>query len=254
MQGLPLFHRIAGQPVLVVGEGEAADAKSRLVEEAGGRVVRLPEPGVRLAFVALEEGAEAEAARLKSCGYLVNVVDKPALCDFTVPAIIDRSPVLVAVGTGGASASLAKALKERLEVLLPAGLGQLADMIFAGRRQVAAVHRTVPERRAFWAAALAPGGPLDPLLPQDDPQAGLTRALAGEVAAGETAIVDVTEADALTLKALRLLAQADLVVHAADTPADVLALIRRDAARMVGDAVPEGSGGRIVLLRMRGAA
>lgn len=254
MQGLPLFHRIAGQPVLVVGEGEAADAKARLVEEAGGQVVRAPVPGVRIAFVALEDGAEAEAARLKAMGYLVNVVDKPALCDFTVPAIVDRSPVLVAVGTGGASASLAKALKERLEVLLPAGLGAVAAAIFAGRRQVAAVHGSVPERRAFWAAALAPGGPLDPLVPQSDPAAGLGQALAGQVAQGETTTLDVTLADALTLKELRLLAQADLVVHAADTPAEVLALVRRDAARLVGTAAPEGSTGRIVLLRMRSGA
>ncbi|MBC8073645.1 MAG: HRDC domain-containing protein, partial [Deltaproteobacteria bacterium] len=102
-----------------VGTGEAADAKRRLIEAAGGVVVAVPEPGVQIAFVALEDAGEAAAAavRLRGLGMVVNVVDRPALCDFTVPAIVDRSPVIVAVGTGGASASLAKALRERFEAL-----------------------------------------------------------------------------------------------------------------------------------------
>ncbi len=247
MQSLPLFHRISGQPVLLVGEGEAADAKARLIAAAGGRVVLGVDPGVRLAFVALEEGAEAEAARLKALGLLVNVVDRPALCDFTVPAIVDRSPVLLAIGTGGASASLSKALKERLERLLPAGLGRLAEAIAAARDNVAAVHRTVPARRAFWAAALAPGGPLDPLVEHD----GLTidpGVAAGALTREDVIVLGPDGADGLTLRQLRLLAQADLVVHAADTAADVLALVRRDAARWVGDCAPPGATGRIVRL------
>jgi len=248
MQSLPLFHRIAGQPVLVLGDGEAADAKARLVAEAGGRVVQAVEPGTRLAFVALEEGAEAEAARLKALGLLVNVVDRPALCDFTVPAIVDRSPVLVAVGTGGASASLSKALKERLEILLPAGLGRLAAAIAAAREKVAAVHGTVPARRAFWTRALAPGGPLDPLVEHAvvciDP-GSLDAAGSRE----DVIAVGKDGADGLTLRQLRMLAQADLIVHPADMAADVLALARRDAARWVGEWPPDGASGRIVLLR-----
>jgi len=248
MQSLPLFHRIAGQPVLVLGDGEAADAKARLVAEAGGRVVQAVEPGTRLAFVALEEGAEAEAARLKALGLLVNVVDRPALCDFTVPAIVDRSPVLVAVGTGGASASLSKALKERLEILLPAGLGRLAAAIAAAREKVAAVHGTVPARRAFWTRALVTGGPLDPLVEHAvvciDP-GSLDAAGSRE----DVIAVGKDGADGLTLRQLRMLAQADLIVHPADMAADVLALARRDAARWVGEWPPDGASGRIVLLR-----
>ena len=118
--------------MLLVGDGEAADAKRRLIEAAGGVVVTALVPGVRLAFVALD-APEAEAARLKAAGLLVNVVDRPALCDFTVPAIVDRSPVLVAVGTGGASASLATALRQRFERLLPARLGALALALRAAR-------------------------------------------------------------------------------------------------------------------------
>ena len=109
---LPLFHRIAGQPVIVLGEGEAALAKRRLVERAGGRVCGEDEPAARLGFVALPE-PEAAVARLSARGVLVNVPDRPELCDFTVPSILERSPVLLAIGTGGASAGLAKALRLR---------------------------------------------------------------------------------------------------------------------------------------------
>lgn len=247
MQSLPLFHRIAGQPVLVVGNGDAADAKARLIEEAGGRVVTALEPGVRLAFVALEAGADIEAARLKSLGLLVNVVDQPALCDFTVPAIVDRSPVLVAVGTGGASASLSKALKERLEIVLPAGLGRLASAIQAARPAVAVVHRTVPARRGFWARALAQGGPLDPLADHADPTVDPGESTAAPHSQ-EAIMIGPDGADGLTLRQLRTLAQADLIIHRADMAADVLALARRDAARLVGDCFPTDAHGRMVLL------
>ena len=107
MRSLPLFHRVAGRPVIVLGEGEAAEAKRRLVERAGGVVAADDHPDARLAFVATD-APESAAARLKARGVLVNVPDRPDLCDFTVPSVLDRDPVLVAVGTGGASAGLAK--------------------------------------------------------------------------------------------------------------------------------------------------
>ena len=118
MKALPLFHGIAGKPVIVLGEGDAAVAKRRLVERAGGVPVGEADGEARLAFVALDE-PEAAAARLKARGLLVNVPDRPDLCDFTVPSVLDRDPVLIAVGTGGASAGLAKHLRLRLEALLP---------------------------------------------------------------------------------------------------------------------------------------
>lgn len=253
MESLPLFHRLEGRPVLVLGDGEAAAAKARLVDEAGGTVVREMVDGVRLAFVAVEDGAEAAAADLRAHGLLVNVVDRPELCDFTVPALVDRTPVLVAIGTGGASASLSKALKERLEVWLPATLGGLAAAIRKARAVVAAVHRDVPARRDFWARVLAPGGALDPLVPQADPVAAIAAALGGGGGAEDRLddiVVSDSGADALTLRELRLMAQADIVLHEAGVPAEVLALIRRDAARRVGTVVPEGFSGRVVRIRM----
>jgi uroporphyrin-III C-methyltransferase/precorrin-2 dehydrogenase/sirohydrochlorin ferrochelatase len=254
VESLPLFHRLAGRPVLVLGDGEAAAAKARLVEEAGGTVVREMADGVRLAFVALEDGAEAVADELRGRGLLVNVVDRPELCDFTVPALVDRTPVLVAIGTGGASASLSKALKERLELWLPATLGGLAVAIRQARAAVGAVHRDVPARRDFWARVLAPGGALDPLVPQPDPVGAISGALAGGGGAGDRLdeiLIGDGGADALTLRELRLMAQADLVLHEAGVPTDVLALVRRDAARRVGTELPEGLKGRVVRIRLQ---
>ena len=84
--------------------------------------------GARLAFVVHEDAARCEAdARLaREAGMLVNVVDRPDLCDFTMPSILERGPVVLAIGTGGASAGLAKQLRLRLETLLPQDLGELA--------------------------------------------------------------------------------------------------------------------------------
>ena len=121
---LPIFVRLSAHAVVLVGEGEAADAKRRLLERAGATIVgedRAAE--ARLAVVADDE---ASAHRLKARGLLVNVVDRPELCDFTLPAIVDRAPMLIAVGTGGVSAGLAAAVRQRLEAILPAGLGALA--------------------------------------------------------------------------------------------------------------------------------
>ena len=129
MNSLPLFHRIADRKVVVLGMGEAADAKRRLVERAGGICVGEAEAHhAQLAFVVLDDEVEAKAAamRLRGKGLIVNVTDRPALCDFTVPSIVDRDPVIVAVGTGGASAGMAKMLRLRLERFLPQTLGLLA--------------------------------------------------------------------------------------------------------------------------------
>ena len=240
MDRLPLFFDLNGRDILLVGGGPGADAKRRLIEGAGGRVVT--DAGrAKLAFVALDgEAAAAEAARLKAAGLLVNVVDRPELCDFLVPAIVDRSPVIVAIGTNGASATLAKVLRERLEALLPASLGALARGIAARRPAVAA--EVAPHgRRSFWDRLLAPGGPLDPFGEAGDPDTAIDAALAG---ASDPAprLVELALAsgdpDELTLRQLRLLSQADTIFHASSVPAAILDRARRDAARRPCEASP----------------
>ena len=231
---LPLFFNLYSRPVLLVGSGPAADAKARLIEAAGGVIVREP-GGARLAFVALDGDAADEAAvRLKASGLLVNVVDRPDLCDFTIPAIVDRHPVTVAIGTGGTSATLAKALRERFEALLPAALGKLAEVIASRRQLLAARLPDAAQRRRYWDALLAPGAPLDPL---SDPD--LTFDNDGPPPPSPPRIISVCDPDDLTLADLRALSTADTIFHAADAAPAVLDRARRDATRVVADRLPE---------------
>jgi uroporphyrin-III C-methyltransferase/precorrin-2 dehydrogenase/sirohydrochlorin ferrochelatase len=258
MQQLPLFLNLTGQPVLVIGDGEAALAKARLVERAGGRVVGDLADGPRLAFVALddEEEAAAIAAELRAGGLLVNVVDRPALCDFTTPAIIDRAPVTIAIGSAGASAGLAKALRQRLEALIPARLGALATALAGAREALRARWPDKDDRRGAIDAALAEGAPLDPFgAGGEGGRDAVTAWLAaadGEGAAPRTVTIPLTSADPddLSLRQARWLASADLIVHAADVPPAILARARADAARIVGDAVPNGAAGLVVKIML----
>jgi uroporphyrin-III C-methyltransferase / precorrin-2 dehydrogenase / sirohydrochlorin ferrochelatase len=238
LHSLPLFVRLEGRAVILVGE---AEPKRRLLERAGAIVVG-EEADARLAIVALEDEAEAVAAvaRLRARGVLVNAVDRPALCDFTVPAIVDRDPVLVAVGTGGVSAGLAAALRQQLEALIPAGLGERARALFAAREQLRRRWPDGGERRRALAAAMAEGGPLDPLGGGEVP-AWLAQAGAAPAAEGLIRLRS-GDPDDLTLREARLLASADRVLHRANVPAAVLARARADAERAIWDGAPGGPG------------
>lgn len=236
---LPLFHRIKGQPVIVLGEGDAADAKSRLVTRAGGEVVADKQSGIargaRLAFVAYEDRAASasEAEELRRAGLLVNVVDQPDLCDFTTPSILDRSPVLIAVGTGGVSAGLAKQLRLRLEALLPEGLGALARALGAARGPLRARFPDAADRRRALDVALAQGGLLDPL---DDRSAGrVDQFLAGagqEIERQVEITLTSPDPDDLTLRQARWLGGADGLAYEEGVSDAVLARARADALRV----------------------
>ncbi|OYZ14031.1 MAG: hypothetical protein B7Y35_09515 [Sphingomonadales bacterium 28-64-96] len=242
MQQLPIFVNLTGRAVILVGGGEPAEAKARLVRAAGGELVGEEAPVAALAFVAIEDDAEAQAAatRLRARGLLVNVVDKPALSDFLMGAIIDRSPVVVAISTAGASASLARALRTRLEALLPASLGPLARAILGARDAVAARHPTPTDRRRLWERALAEGGPLDPFAALADAESAVASVVHGTSSATpELLEITITSADPgdLTLNQLNALARCDaLVVDGPVAPA-IIDRARRDAMRL--DAVPD---------------
>lgn len=252
MNQLPLFLNIGGRKVILVGKGEAADAKRRLVERAGGICVDMDNHEALLAFVAMEGGDVNDmVASLKSRGLLVNVVDQPELCDFTTPAIIDRTPVLVAIGTGGASAGLAKALRQRLETLLPQSLGGLAQSIANAR---AAIRRRWPEaadRRRALDAALA--GPLDPL--RDHPQDIVARWLEDTAQGIVDGLIDIVLASAdpddLTLRQARLLGEADHIFHDPSVPDAILNRARADAVRHCAAPPADIPGGLVLHLRLR---
>ncbi|NYD88681.1 precorrin-2 dehydrogenase/sirohydrochlorin ferrochelatase family protein [Sphingomonas melonis] len=246
LHSLPLFVRLAGRAVILLGSGEPADAKRRLLERAGAVIVG-EEAAASLAVVAIEDEGEALAAvaRLKARGILVNAVDRPDHCDFTTPAIVDRAPVLIAIGTGGVSAGLAAALRQRLEALLPAGLGTLADRLQAARPALRRRYPDGGERRRALGAAMAAGGPLDPLAAEAD----VARWLSADQArpSGHVRIV-LTSADPddLTLRQARALANADRVLHHPGVSAAILDRARADAARQpwrpdaASDPAPEG--------------
>lgn len=236
MHSLPIFVRLRGRPVILVGTGEAAEAKRRLLLRAGAEIVD-EHASAMLAVVALNDPDPVVAA-LRARGVLVNAVDRPDLCDFTIPAIVDRDPVLVAVGTGGVSAGLAAALRQRLEGLLSPRLGQLAQLLRDARPRLQQRFPDPARRRGAIAAALAPGGPLDLDDPRlDDPHWADTLSSGPEraVVALELASADPDE---LTLRQARLLARADRVYHRADVPAAILARARADAARIASSAPP----------------
>ena len=251
---LPLFHRIAGQPVIVLGEGDGAEAKRRLVERAGGLVAGEADARARLAFVALDAPEEA-VARLRARGVLVNAVDRPDLCDFTVPAILDRAPVLLAIGTGGASAGLAKALRLRLEALLPPALGRLAQALGESRGHLRRRWPDAGERRRALDSALGEGGALDPLRADSVARLGAWLANGDEAATDALSEIRLRSDDPedLTLREARLLGSADVLAHEADVPAAVLDRARADAARVVlarGEPPPQQPGLVIVLRGM----
>jgi uroporphyrin-III C-methyltransferase/precorrin-2 dehydrogenase/sirohydrochlorin ferrochelatase len=242
---LPLFFDLAGRKVAVVGDGPKAELRVNLARSAGAEIVRLDGPvaaqalrGTVAVFVATEDEAADVAAhrQAKVAGVPVNVADRPALCDFIMPAIVDRDGVVVAISTGGASPTLATVLRGRIEAVLPERLGVLARLVTTFRAQVNALIADPARRRAFLrrlvegpAARLALAGDaagarrvaLDDL---DATRRGMTpTGIAHIVGAGPG------DPDLLTLKAAQLLQEADAILHDDLVPPAVLARARRDA-------------------------
>lgn len=252
MHSLPIFARLQGRPVILIGTGEAADAKRRLLERAGADLVS-EEVSASIAIVALED-PDATVARLRARGILVNAVDRPDLCDFTLPAIVDRDPVLVAIGTGGASAGLAKALRQRLERMLPSTVRELARDLQAARSRMRDRWPEPAERRRAIDAALEAGGALDPLSDNRD----VERWLDHPAEATPDRVIEIVLAspdpDELTLRQARLLGQADRIFHRPDVPAAILDRARADAVRESCSAAPDepGSGLSLDLAMARG--
>lgn len=238
---LPLFHQVKGKQVLVLGDGAAAEPKRRLVERAGGVILddlaRAIDEGVRLAFIAYDDPRACEVAAINArcAGMLVNVVDRPELCDFTTPSILDRDPLLVAIGTGGASAGLAKHVRLRLERILPDTLGALARALEAARPVLRARFPAGADRRRVIDAGLREGGPLDPLDPQSFQRVAEWSTAAQAHPSGVVTEITLTSADPedLTLRQARLLGEADVLLLDGDVPAGILARARADAQRHV---------------------
>ncbi|WP_312164683.1 NAD(P)-dependent oxidoreductase [Phenylobacterium sp.] len=246
MDAFPAFFPLSGRTVVIAGSGEAAQAKARLLAGSPARIVRLEGPeaalaqsyaGAALAFVASPDDAfaEAAAAAARAAHVPVNVVDRPQLCDFTTPAVIDRGEVVAAIGTGGASPMLATMLRADIEQRVPEGAGRVAALFRLLQDEVRAALPELHARRAFLREALA--GPAAAAAMAGDMDGAtrlLRQALAGGVAAqGRVRIVTGRgPADLLTLRAVRALAAADVIVAGPDADPAILSLARRDAERL----------------------
>jgi uroporphyrin-III C-methyltransferase/precorrin-2 dehydrogenase/sirohydrochlorin ferrochelatase len=274
MRFLPVFLDLRTGPVLLVGAGDLARAKLRLLAAAGAHVRWFATDGhhdvsglnaadaARIEFgegdpltadlsgviAILCAGAgdvgPAMSARAKAVGLPVNVMDDLAHSTFIFPAIVDRGDVVVAVGTGGASPVVARRVRETIEALLPARIGDLATFIGRWRKSI---HARIPEfalRRRFWERVV--DGPIGALV------------LAGRGLEAEAALKDIDDAsafagaqasgrvegrvtlvgagpgdpDLLTIKALRALQDADVVFYDELVSPEILDRARRDAARV----------------------
>ena len=255
LHSLPLFHRISGQRVVVVGSGAMADAKARLVGRAGGIPCGETEAHhAKLAFVALEDerAAEAAALRLKRLGLLVNVADRPDLCDFTLPSLLERDPVLVAVSTGGASAGLAKHLRLRLEAILPQNLGGLAEALSNAREKIRAKFPSGADRRRALDGALSQGGALDVMAAKSVEDVERWIEDGGDPVADEVLEIVLASDDPedLTIRQARALGEADHVLHDHGVPEAILIRARADAARHVLPCNDPPTKGRRVVIRL----
>lgn len=271
MEFLPLFHSLQGRTVLVVGGGSVALRKARLLHDAGARlrVVALrvhPElpalaadlrqrayahtdlDGVALAVAATDQAGlnAAVSAQAQARGIPVNVVDSPTLCSAIFPAIVDRSPLVVAVGSGGHAPVLARLVRAKIETWLPARYGQLAGLARQFRSQVQAWLPNVQQRRIFWEDTFQ--GPVAEALLGGQPDLArqlLEARLAGAAPQGTGEIYWVGtgpgDPDLLTFRALRLMQQADVVLSSPAIPAAILDLCRRDADRVAPRAPATGS-------------
>ena len=197
--------------------------------------------GMHLAIAATDdpEVNRAVAAAAGERGIPVNVVDQTELCTFVVPSIIDRSPIVAAVSSGGASPVLARLIRARLETLIPASFGRMAALAEEYRDRVKARFSHPPHRRIFWEQVLQ--GSIAEMFfagQESEARAALERKLAhtGDEPErmGEVYLVGggPGDPDLLTFRALRLMQQADVVVYDRLVAKDILDLTRRDADRI----------------------
>jgi uroporphyrin-III C-methyltransferase/precorrin-2 dehydrogenase/sirohydrochlorin ferrochelatase len=278
MRYLPVFLDLQTGLVALVGQGELARAKLRVLVAAGARIrwyatqgehrgehdVQGLEPA-QLARIEFAKGdplaadltgvvavfcagagdvGVAMSARAKSVGLPVNVMDDLVHSTFIFPAIVDRGDVVVAIGTGGTSPVVARRVREKIEAVLPARIGDLAKFIGRFRKSI---HGRIPEmplRRRFWERVI--DGPIGALVlsgHKDDAEAALNKIAdasafasgkAQGVAQGHVTLVGAGpgDPDLLTIKALRALSDADVVFYDELVSSEVLDRIRRDAARV----------------------
>lgn len=276
MRYFPIFVDLDHQPVLVVGGGEQAAQKLRLLARTTARIkIVAPElcpeleaavaagtaewlacafspeqlDGCRLAYAAIDDLAEAAriAFAARARGVPVNAIDRPQLCSFITPAIVDRDPVVVAIGSEGTAPVLVGRIRARLEAELPAALGAVAGFAQGLRRRVVASLPDGRSRRAFW-ERLFDGPIAERVGAGDAPAAALLVEESLESSAGrpqgQVTLVGAGPGDPelLTIKAQRALMTADVIVVDRLVDPRVVELARRDARRIHVGKIPYAAG------------
>lgn len=269
MDHLPIFLDIKGRKVVIDGGGTTAARRVERALDAGAMVhvfdpdpqdellgllprtgvthhARLPEKddfkGCVIAYGAsdIPERDALLYVAAKAEGALVNVADVKPLCDFITPSIVDRSPVTIAISTGGAAPVIARILRARIESLLPSGYGRLASFLSGFRGKIEDHISGGRARRRFWEQMI--DGPIaDAFLAGDEDRAetliaqDLTGADPDQKGGVWLVGIGSGAQDLLTFRALSVMQRADVIIHDAAAYADILALTRRDATRIHAD-------------------
>lgn len=270
MEHLPIFLNVCGKRTLIVGNGVSAARKADLLLRAGSDLtIVAPELGDELSRLADtyafrhqatgltagdlrgcvvvfgcsgDEAVNDELCRLAAAaGIMVNVSDKTEDCDFIMPAVVDRTPLLIAISSGGSSPLLVRMLKARFETTIPAAYGRLAEFAGRYRDRIKELIPNLTRRRRFWEAMVS--GPVAEHLfsSQLEQAESLMESQLKEAAAagdeppqGEVYLVGTGpgDPDLLTFRALRLMQQADVVLYDRLIGEGILNLVRRDAKRI----------------------
>ncbi|MDQ2075450.1 siroheme synthase CysG [Marinimicrobium sp. ABcell2] len=266
MDYFPVFLDLKQRTCLLVGGGDIATRKGRLLARAGARLrIVAPEVSDELQQLAAQGGGsvhprEYQSEDLENCTLVVaatdiealnarvsadaqarylpvNVVDSPALCTFITPAIVDRSPLVIAISSGGEAPVLARLVRAKLETLIPSAYGRLAQLASRWRERVKQAF-SGDNRRRFWEKALQ--GPAAELVfngQDEQAEQWLAEALADPNAVAQNGEVYLVgggpgDPELLTLRALRLMQQADVVLYDRLVSEPVMDLVRRDAERI----------------------
>ena len=267
MDYLPIFYDIKNKYCLVVGGGEIACRKAHLFFNAGANLlVVAPDVCDNMAelikdsrvthrtekysaecldditaVIAATDDQQVNAAvsiDAKAKNIPVNVVDNPALCSFIMPAIVDRSPLILAISSGGHSPVLTRILRSKIEPMIPSSYGRLATLVGKFRGAVKEKFSTINQRRYFWEQVLS--GPVAELVysGQESNAEAMLQALVDNAGnkspVGEVYLVGAGpgDPDLLTFRALRLMQQADVVLYDRLVSKEILELTRRDAERI----------------------
>ncbi|HEV8391982.1 MAG TPA: NAD(P)-dependent oxidoreductase [Dongiaceae bacterium] len=270
---LPVFFGMRGRAALLIGGGEAALAKLTLLRRANARVQLVAQQmdhamadaiaGDRMvvpireplaahhfddAILAIDASGDdaincVSVSLARAAGVPINVVDRPALCDFILPAILDRAPMVVAISTGGLAPALARLVRQRLETVIPAGFGRIATLAASVRHLVRDRLDSPRQRAGFWeglfdgpATQLAMAGHMEGAVAAA--HALIDRCAASPDHGATTCTLDIgsENPDLLTIRAARIIRAADIIFYDPSIAGSILELARRDAAKIKAEA------------------